>query len=475
MLLALSYPADRIKRQRIVMEQALKTGGSWGRHLADTALLGAPLIGAQIAQLAINTTDVLIISHLGTAELAAIVIASQYFFTIFILGSGFSTAAIPLATHALAIRDERGVRRAIRMGMWASLAYSLLCLPLFLYSKPILLALGQKPDVAEFASSYLHIAGFGIIPALQFMVLRSFLSALKRASIILYVTMAVLVLNAVFAYAFVLGHFGAPALGMQAAAYVAAGVNLFGFLAAVLYIERVPMLAAYGLFTRFWRPDWQALIEVVRMGVPIGLMVLAEVSLFTVASLMMGWIGTVELAAHGIAMQFTSMAFMVPLGLAQAATVRVGLAAGAGKRVEVVRAGGAALFLSAVFALASCIVFIVERESLARLFVDPASANAADLIATAGPFMVVAGAFQLFDGLQAVGAGLSRGLKDSTVPMVLAIISYWGIGFTSAYALAFPFGYGGIGIWYGFMLGLGAATFALIGRFYYLASRNRLA
>ncbi len=457
------------------MEQALKTGGSWSRHLADTALLGAPLIGAQIAQLAINTTDVLIISQLGTTELAAIVLASQFFFTIFILGSGFSTAAIPLATHALAVGDERGVRRAIRMGMWASLAFSILCIPLFLYSEPILLLLGQKPDVAAFAASYLHIAGFGIIPALQFMVLRSFLSALKRAGIILYVTVAVLVLNAVFAYAFVLGHFGMPAFGMHAAAYVAAGVNLFGFVAAVIYIERVPMLAAYGLFTRFWRPDWQALGEVVRLGIPVGLMVLAEVSLFTVASLMMGWIGTVELAAHGIALQFASMSFMVPLGLAQAATVRVGLAAGAGKRTDVMRAGGAAVLLATGFALASCILFIVERESLARLFVDPASSNAAELIATAGPFIIVAGAFQLFDGLQAIGAGLARGLKDSTVPMVLAIASYWGIGFTSAYLLAFPLGFGGIGIWYGFMLGLAAASVALNGRFYYLASRNRLA
>jgi MATE family multidrug resistance protein len=457
------------------MEQALKTGGSWSRHLADTALLGAPLIGAQIAQLAINTTDVLIISQLGTTELAAIVLASQFFFTIFILGSGFSTAAIPLATHALAVGDERGVRRAIRMGMWASLAFSILCMPLFLYSEPILLALGQKPDVAAYAASYLHIAGFGIIPALQFMVLRSFLSALKRAGIILYVTVAVLVLNAVFAYAFVLGHFGMPAFGMHAAAYVAAGVNLFGFVAAVIYIERVPMLAAYGLFTRFWRPDWQALGEVVRLGIPVGLMVLAEVSLFTVASLMMGWIGTVELAAHGIALQFASMSFMVPLGLAQAATVRVGLAAGAGERVEVMRAGGAAVLLATGFALASCILFIVERESLARLFVDPTSSNAAELIATAGPFIIVAGAFQLFDGLQAIGAGLARGLKDSTVPMVLAIVSYWGIGFTSAYVFAFPLGFGGIGIWYGFMLGLAAASIALNGRFYYLASRNRLA
>ena len=204
-------------------------------------------------------------------------------------------------------------------------------------------------------------------------------------------------------------------------------------------------------------------------------MMLAEVSLFTVASLMMGWIGTLELAAHGIALQFASMSFMVPLGLSQAATVRVGLAAGAGERDNVMRAGGAALALATIFALASCLLFIVERESLARLFIDPASSNAAALVATAGPFIIVAGAFQLFDGLQAIGAGLARGLKDSTVPMVLAIVSYWGIGFTGAYLLAFPLGFGGIGIWYGFMLGLGAAAILINGRFYFLASRNRLA
>lgn len=457
------------------MEQVVKTGGTWGRHLADTALLGAPLIGAQIAQLAINTTDVLIIGHLGTVELAAIVLASQYFFTVFILGTGFSTAAIPMATHALARGDERGVRRSIRMGLWASLAYALAAIPVFLFSEPILLLLGQKPEVASHAASYLHIAGFGIIPALMFMVLRAFLSALKRASIILYVTIAVLALNALFAYTFVLGHFGMPAFGMKAAAFVAVSVNLFGFTAAVLYIGRVPTLAAYGLFTRFWRADWPALGEVVRLGIPVGLMMLAEVSLFTVASLMMGWIGTLELAAHGIALQFASMSFMVPLGLSQAATVRVGLAAGAGERDNVLRAGGAAILLATLFALASCLLFIVERESLARLFIDPASSNAAALVATAGPFIIVAGAFQLFDGLQAIGAGLARGLKDSTVPMVLAIVSYWGIGFTGAYLLSFPLGFGGIGIWYGFMLGLGAAAILINGRFYFLASRNRLA
>lgn len=445
----------------------------WSRHIQETLKLGIPLIGAQLAQLGINTTDVLIIGHLGTVELAAIVLASQYFFTIFIFGSGFSAAVIPMAAHAIGDGDTRNVRRSIRMGLWASLAYAVLAMPLFYYSDQILMALGQAQDVSEKAGGYLRIAGLGLFPALLFMVLRSFLSALERMSMILYITLGVLVSNAVLAYTFVLGHFGAPELGMTGAAMVAATVGLLGLAAAVIYIQRIPDLREYELFVRFWRPDWPALKEVVRLGLPIGLMVLAEVSLFTVASVMMGWIGTLQLAAHGIAMQFASIAFMVPLGLSQAATVRIGLAAGRKDREGVLRAGWVALALSIIFSVCSGSLFLFEKESLARLFIDPASANAAKLLAVAGPFIVVAGAFQLFDGLQAVGAGLSRGLKDSTVPMVLAMISYWGVGFTGAYLLAFPLGFGGIGIWYGFLAGLATAAVLLNARFFWLALRGK--
>jgi multidrug resistance protein, MATE family len=414
-----------------------------------------------------------VVGHVGTVELAAIVIASQYFFTVFILGTGFSNAVISMVAQAVGRGDTRNVRRSIRMGLWASLAYAVLTLPLFYYSGPILSLLGQQPDVVALASSYLHIAAVGIFPALVFMVLRALMSALDRAAIILWITLAVLLLNAVFAYTFVLGHFGAPAFGLTAAAYVAVGVNIFGAVAAIVYIERDPVLREYELFVRFWRADWQALVEVVRLGMPIGLTVLAEVSLFSVSSIMMGWIGTVELAAHGIAMQLTATAFMVPLGFAQAATVRVGLHAGRGDPPGIRRAALSVIILAAGFALISGIVFILMRETLARLFIDPQSVNAAQLLAVAGPFIVVAGVFQICDGMQAIGAGLARGLKDSTIPMIIALFSYWGIGFTGAYLLAFPVGLGGVGIWLGFLCGLSAAAVLLNLRFFLLTRRFR--
>lgn len=455
-----------------MMESPVKTyGKSWKRHFGETLQLGLPLIGAQIAQLAINTTDVLIVGRLGTVELAAIVLASQYFFTIFIFGTGFSTALIPLVAHALGAGSTREVRRSTRMGLWASLAFALMTMPLFLKSHSVLLLLGQDPAVAAYASLYLQIAGLSMFPALLFMCLRALLSATSRTSIILYITLMTVVLNAVLAYIFVPGHFGAPAFGIQGAAAIAVLVNVAGFLAASIYVTRMPGMKEYELFSRFWRPEWSALVEVIRHGVPIGLMILAEVSLFTVSSMMMGWLGTLQLAAHGIAMQFASMAFMVPLGLAQAATVRVGLAASRGDGESVRRAGWAALILSMGFALCSGTWLILKRDVLALLFLDSHDPDAAAVLAIVGPFIIIAGAFQLFDGLQAVGAGLCRGVKDSTIPMILAIFSYWGIGFSAAYILAFPLHFDGVGIWLGFLGGLGTAAVVLNIRFFLLARR----
>ncbi|MCO6185522.1 MATE family efflux transporter [Rhizobium sp. L1K21] len=437
---------------------------SWRSHFVGTLTLGLPLVGAQLAQYLIHTTDVLIVGQLGTVELAAIVLSAQYFFTLFIFGSGFSAASIPLAAQAEGRGDKTTVRRAIRMGMWVSLLYAVLVMPLFIYSEPILLFLGQKPDVASLATEYLHIIGIGMFPALMVMCLRSFLSALERAREILLTTIAMLIFNAIFAYIFVLGRFGAPSLGLAGAAMVAIAAQCFALIIMVIYTNR--KLSAYELFVRFWRPDWEAFFDVIRLGLPISISILAEVSLFTVASLMMGWIGTNELAAHGIALQYASMAFMIPLGLSQAATVRVGIAAGRGEYEAVRRAAIAALVLAAAVALLGAMLYLFQHNNLASLYVDNTDPDAAAVIAIAGPFIVIAGIFQLFDGLQAIGAGLARGLKDSTVPMILALISYWAIGFPAAYILAFPLEVGGNGIWFGFLGGLFAAAILMNLRFF---------
>ncbi|MDX3926809.1 MAG: MATE family efflux transporter [Shinella sp.] len=451
---------------------ATRDGNSWLSHFRASLALGIPLIGAQLAQLGIHTTDVVILGRLGAAHLAAIVLSGQFFFTIFIFGSGFATAVIPMVAQAYGRGDATSVRRSVRMGMWVVLIYSVLMVPVFYSAEHILLFAGQKPEVAALAGEYLAIAQWGLPPALLFMTLRGLVSAHGRAGIILYLTLVILILNAVFAYALVLGHFGFPALGMIGAAIVSAAVNALSFVLMVIYIQRRPELRRYELFVRFWRADWPAFFEVVHLGLPISFTVLAEVSLFTVASLLMGIIGTIELAAHGIALQLASVAFMIPYGLAQAATVRVGVAHGRGDHLGLVRASWAVLILASSMAIVGGLLFALAPKTLAGIFLDREGKDSLAVLAYAGPLVVIAGIFQLVDGLQAIAAGLLRGLKDTRIPMILALISYWPIGFFCAWVLAFPAGLGGIGVWLGFLSGLAAAAVLLNWRFFRLVAKE---
>ncbi|AYD01615.1 MATE family efflux transporter [Neorhizobium sp. NCHU2750] len=443
-----------------------RTENSWKMHLRATFALGIPLVGAQLAQMAINTTDIILVGWLGTTELAAVVLANQIFFIIFIFGTGFSAAVVPVVAHALGRKDTVSVRRSVRMGLWIVLFYGALTAPLLWFCEPILLKLGQQPDVAALAQHYLRVMQWGIFPALGLMALRSFVTGLEKGGVVLYVTIGMFILNAIVAYVLIFGRFGAPQLGLIGAAIASVCANLTGFVLMLVYIESQKEMRDYELFVRFWRPDWGMLKEIALLGLPISFTILAETSLFAAASLLMGTLGTQQLAAHGIALQFASIAFMIPLGLAQVATVRVGLSLGRNDLVGVRRAAIAVLVVGICFTLVGGAIFATFPRELGALFLDTHQPDAQAVLDFAAPLIVIAGIFQLVDGLQAVGAGLLRGLKDTRVPMILALIAYWPIGFACAYLFAFPLGMQGEGVWYGFVLGLAAAAILLCGRFW---------
>lgn len=447
------------------MPPAQAAGHSWFFHIRETLALGIPLIGAQLAQQGINATDIVIVGQLSAVDLAAVVLATQFFMTFFLFGAGLSIAVMPMVAQAYARGDEVAVRRSMRMGMWASILYGVLALPVFLYSGDILLAFGQEPEVARKAGQYLHIVGFATFPGLLFFVLRSLVSATGRAGIVLWVTLAMLVINAILAYIIVLGHFGLPQFGVRGAAFVSFLVQTCGFLFLVAYIERDRELARYQLFVRFWKPDWQALKEVVWLGLPIGIAVLAEVSMFTVSSVLMGQFGAVPLAAHGIAMQLSAITFMIPLGLSQAGTVRVGIFHGLGDRANLIRASVTVMAIAIGFAVIGGVSFAVWPGMFASLFIDTSLPEAPAVLAYAIPLVMIAGLFQLMDTTQATMNGLLRGFKDTRIPMVLVLIAYWAIGLTLAWVLAFPAGLQGIGIWIGFLIGLGSAAIMLVLRY----------
>ncbi|MGE6741696.1 MATE family efflux transporter [Allorhizobium pseudoryzae] len=446
----------------------ISSDNSWSAHLRGTLVLGLPFVGAQLAQMAINTTDVIMVGWLGTTELASVVLATQMFFVVLIFGTGFSNAVIPLVAQAVGRGDTVQARRSVRMGMWVVIVYCVLTAPLLWFSEPILLSLGQDPQVASLAQGYLRILQWGMFPALLLMILRAFVSALERGGIVLYVTIGMFLLNAFLDYGLIFGNFGLPQWGLEGAAVASLGSNLLGLALIVLYIESRKDMRGYEIFVRFWRPDWVAFREILNVGLPISFTILAEAGLFSAASLLMGVLGTQELAAHGIALQLASIAFMIPLGLAQVASVRVGIAYGRRDPLGVKRAAMAVLVVGLSIAAVGSLLFALIPTSLGRLFLDTTKPDAQAVLLLAVPLIIAAGAFQMFDGLQAVVAGLLRGLKDTKIPMILALIAYWPIGFFCAWLFGFVLDLRGPGIWIGFVTGLMAAAVMLSIRFWVL-------
>ena len=438
---------------------------SWLSHVAATMVLAVPLIGTQLAQMAMGVTDTVMLGWLGAPELAGSVLGTQAFFLVFIFGAGFAHAMMPLAAAAEGAGDPRSLRRAVRMGLWVLVGYGVLVMLPLWYTERILLALGQAPEIAGLAGAFMRAAQWSMAPALILLGMRSYLTVVGRAYVVLAVIAVGALINGLLNYALIFGHFGAPALGIVGSGLATTLSNFGMALLLVGYAAGDRSLRRYELFARFWRPDWGPLREVLRLGWPIGVTIIAEVGLFASSSVMMGWLGTVPLAAHGIALQIASIAFMIPLGISNAATVRVGVALGRGDEADLGRAGTTALLIAIAVALVGATVFWIWPRTLIGFYLDPANANAEAVLAYAVPLLLVAAAFQTVDSLQAVASGILRGVKDTRVPLVMALVSYWGIGLPVAWVLGIYAGFGGLGIWVGLALGLAVAAVLLNGRF----------
>ncbi len=439
---------------------------SIGLAAQSRALLGlaVPLILSNVAGFAIHLTDIVLMGWYDLTALAGMVLAAQLYFVVFITGSGFAVAVMPLAARAAQLGDAREVRRVTRMGLWLILAFAAVMLPVLLTSGAWLTHIGQDPEVAAYAGRYLVIAGWMLVPALVIALMRSFLSALEHTGVLLWSTIGIALLNGVLGFALIFGRWGLPEWGIEGAAIAALVTNSLGAVALMAYaVRRLPQ---YGLLTRLWRPDWPTLGRVFRLGWPIGGQLLAEVGLFAGSAVMVGWVGAVPLAAHGIALQLASLTFMLHLGLSQAATVRTGQALGRGDARGVRQGAVAAIILSVGTALLTSAVFLLMPETLISLFIDPNDPARPEVLAVGATLLALAALFQIFDGAQVLAVGLLRGVQDTAVPMVIAAVSYWCVGLPVAYALGFIFDLGATGVWIGLVLSLVVASTLLIIRFW---------
>lgn len=433
-------------------------------HLRAHIKLGLPLVGSHIAQIAIGMTDTVMLGWYDVKALAALVLATSFFMVMFLFGSGFAFAVMPLVSAASEVGDEMRIRRVTRMGLWVSAGFALAVLPVFLFAAPIMRAIGQDAGLAEAAQTYLRIQGWGIIPALAVMVLKSYLSGLERTRVQLLVVIAAALANAGLNYILIFGRFGAPELGIRGAAIASLAVQVISVAALAVYAVRA--FPRHALLNRLWKPDWEALGEVATMGGQVALTILAEAGMFSFSSMLVGTLGTVPLAAHGIALQLASLSFMVPLGISNAATVRAGRALGRRDPGALRRGALAAYALGLGAAGIAVALFVTLPQVLVGAFLDPAEPLRGDILALGSQLLLVAAVFQLADATQVLSLSLLRGIHDTRAPMWIAAASYWLIGAPAGWTFGIALGGGAVGVWLGLVAGLGSAAVFLSVRFW---------
>ncbi|MBN8808488.1 MAG: MATE family efflux transporter [Sphingomonas sp.] len=435
--------------------------------------LAAPLVGANLLQMAVYAIDVMFVARLSAIDFAASTLGVFLLSLIMWALIGFTGACAPLIAAELGARAHavRQVRRSFRMAMWLGAISGAFGMIVLANGERILLALGQNPQVAARSGAFLTILLWVMLPNIWAGVMRTVAAALGRPGWAMLVTACAVGTNALGNWLLVFGHGGFPALGLEGSAIASLFTATAMMLAYVAIFAFDRRLRRYRLFGKWWVPHWRRMGEIAKLGAPIALTFTLEGGLFGGAAFLMGLIGVTEVAAHAIALNIAALSFQVPFGIAQAATIRVGMAYGARDLAWIGRAGWAAIVSGTGFMALTAAAIWLAPKLIVGIYVDVNDPTRTREIALALDYLVVAAAFQLFDGAQAVAAGSLRGLQDTRVPMVIAAFGYWVAGFGTAIFLGFRAGWQGVGIWVGLAVGLAVVSVLLVARW---AMRDRL-
>jgi MATE family multidrug resistance protein len=428
-------------------------------ELRATVALAVPVVFVQLGFMAMGVVDTLMVGQLSARALAAVAIGNLYFFNVTIFGTGTLMALDPIVAQAVGAGDDETVARSLQRGLIIALGMSVVTACLLAPSASILRVFRQPAEIIPDASAYLRISIVGALPYYAFGVLKQSLQALHRVAPIVWTIIVANLANAAFNWVFVYGHFGSPAFGVAGSAIATSIGRWLQFVMLLIVARRDLRTYVRPIRARIW--EWPPIGRMLRIGMPIGAQQALEAGAFGAIGLFMGMIGTIAVAAHQIAITLAAFTFMVPLGVGSAAAVRVGNAIGAHDLPRAKSAIRAAYLCGVGFMCVTAIVFLGVPGLLARAFTSDAQ-----VIRLASILIPIAGFFQVFDGGQAVGAGVLRGAGDTTAPLIVMLAAYWLLGVPVSAYMGFFTPLGPRGLWWGFVISL-----AVVAIFLYLRVR----
>lgn len=423
--------------------------------LAAMFSLAVPVVVVQVGMMLMGVVDTMVVGRVSAEALAAVALGNLAVMTVSAFAIGLLLALDPVVAQAVGAHDEPAVRRAVQRGLLLAAAITIPATLLLLPVEPILTLLRQPQGTVPIAAGYVYRSLPGLLPFFGFVVLRQTLQAHERMRPIVVNIIAANLLNLVLDIVLVFGLLGAPAMGAFGAAWATTVCRYVLFL-GLLFADRSELLP---LLSRV-DPEslrLQPLLAMVRLGAPIGIQIQLELAAFGVIGLLMGGLGTIEIAAHQVAINLASLTFMVPLGVASASAVRVGHAVGRADDHGARRAAASAMVCGAGFMACTALLFLALPRALAGVYTSDVQ-----VVALAAALIPIAGVFQIFDGVQVVSSGILRGLGDTRAPMVINVLGFWLVGMPVSLGLAFPLELGPRGLWWGLVAGLAAVAALLL-------------
>lgn len=439
---------------------------SYQTHFKQTFIIAYPVMLSQLGHILVSVADSMMVGQLGAIPLAAVSLSNGIFALVMMFGIGLSMAMTPLIAAADGNHDQKESSYIFRHGMLINQCAGILLCIFIVLAAPALYHFDQPEAVVNLTVPYLRILAISLIPLLFFQSFKQYAEGLSFTRVAMFITIGANVLNASLNYVLIFGKFGLPAMGLNGAGWSTLVSRIVMALVMMWYVYQAPWFLRQPLLPKLKTLHKRMITRLLKIGVPLGLQYIFEVSAFSIAAILMGWLGAKALAAHQIALNLAAVSYMMATGIGAAATVRVGNQLGKNDIGNLRKAGFTAFLMGIGLMSISAFIFIVADHFLPSLYIDDPV-----VIELAASLLIIAAFFQLSDGVQAVGLGALRGLADVKVPTVITLLAYWVLALPLAYWLAFPIGLGPHGIWYGLLAGLTFAAIFLFSRFLWVSQK----